>query len=231
MNVLVIDCSGHNLRTGLLFREDEFQELISDSSGNHSENIIIQIDNLLKSNNLKLADMDALSINIGPGSFTGLRIGMAAVSALAQAASIPITGFNAFEAIAHDLRSCAGDFLAVISCRGDEFYTAQYRAASGQVELIGEYRIIDIKKFNAPSQKLNLIGSGAEKFYRKLSDDLKSEFILDDDWEQFPCLRSFAELAVENLEIKSNAGHKPPDLFYLALSQAEVKYGQNKSLN
>ena len=231
MNILIIDCAGHNLRTGLLYNDNKYEELVSDSAGNHSENIIVQIDNLLQSNGLNLDAVDALSINIGPGSFTGLRIGMAAVAALSQAKSIPITGFNAFEAIAHDLKSHNGDFLAVIPCRGDEFYCAHYQAAPGRVELIGVYQIIDIKKYPEPLENLRLIGSGAEKFYGKVAEDTRSKVVLDENWDKFPELRSFAELTVANFEEKSCAGHNPPDLFYLALSQAEVKHGQKKSDN
>lgn len=205
--------------------------MFSNSSGNHSDNIILQIDSLLKAAGISLAALEALTVNLGPGSFTGLRIGMSVVTALAQAAKIPIVGFNAFEAIAFDLKTAEGDFLAVIACRGDEYYAAQYKASSGQVELIGKYSIININAYRTPSQTLRLIGAGAEKFYYNLPDRSSGKLVLDNEWAEFPTLKSFAELTKENFEEKASPGHNPPDLFYLALSQAEVNYDRKKYNN
>ena len=143
MIVLCLDSSGHFLKTGIFNNGERLAEAVSDSRGNHSEKNILQIARMLAEAGKKLDDIGLLAINLGPGSFTGLRIGLAAMAGISQARAIPLAGHNAFEIIARDILDLNGKVWALIHCRGEEFYCARYETRDKRVELIGDYLILN----------------------------------------------------------------------------------------
>jgi tRNA threonylcarbamoyladenosine biosynthesis protein TsaB len=227
MLILCLDSSGKNLRTGLYKNGDVLSEITSDSMGNHSEHIIHQIDNMLTETSKVLDEVNLLAINIGPGSFTGLRIGMAAMAGISFARNIPLAGFNGFEVIAEDLRFSHGKYLALIQCRGDEFYSAEYSVMDGSVTLMSDYKIISTSSMNLNDVELTLVGPGAGLYHNMTAENVKHKFNMASELHDIPSLMSLAKLAVSN----SIDAQKIPELFYLAPSQAEVNYDRKKAEN
>src|SRR5436309_2227807 len=95
----------------------------------HSELLLPMVHNLLRSSGLELHRLDGIALGIGPGSFTGLRIGCGVAQGLGFAASLPIVGVPSLEAMAESERSLSGTtaVIASVDARMHEVYIAAYR--------------------------------------------------------------------------------------------------------
>ncbi len=230
MLILCLDSSGPELKTGLFDGNACLAESSSDSMGNHSERIIFEIQQILDGAGKYLKNIERLAINLGPGSFTGLRIGLSAMAGLSLSRAIPLVGFNAFEIMAEDIKDTEGNYLAVIPCRGDDFYSAALVAGSGKASRASNYKIMSPDNTEEISGKQILIGSGAENFLRKSPKNLKKNFVLSTEFKEFPTLKSMSHLSAKN-NIKKSDNLSIPELFYIAPSQAEVNYARKRAGN
>ena len=81
-----------------------------------------------------LGDVDALAVGLGPGRFTGLRVGVTTAKALALALAVPVVGLSTLEVVAHPWRDDERDVVAVVDARRREVFWARYRPRSGRLE-------------------------------------------------------------------------------------------------
>lgn len=88
----------------------------------HSETLVPLIDKLLKDTNLKLSEVNLIACDIGPGSFTGIRIGISTVKAIAQSLNIPIVEVSSLEALAYNVVSTSENICALIDARNNQVY-------------------------------------------------------------------------------------------------------------
>ncbi len=105
------------------------------STKTHSQNLLPVIDSLLGACGLSLADMDLFAVDVGPGSFTGVRIGIATVKGFAFASGTPVVGCNSLETLAMNLVSAEHALLCpIVDARSGACYAALYRAKQGELE-------------------------------------------------------------------------------------------------
>jgi len=121
-HILAVDSSTSVMRVGLSLPGGRVAALESRDRYRHAEFIFDLIDRLLTGNGCDRSGIKALIIGTGPGSFTGLRVGMAALKGLALAMSIPLTGVSNFEAAAGRLFEKYGPAAVVIPSRRSEYY-------------------------------------------------------------------------------------------------------------
>lgn len=124
MKNLAIDTSSEVCGVAIL--EDD--KLIDDNSLNngktHSENLMPLIKEVLERNNLSLKEIDLISCVVGPGSFTGIRIGIAAVKALAEVNNIKITSITSLESLVQNINSKTK--VSMIDARNDQVYVRNF---------------------------------------------------------------------------------------------------------
>lgn len=132
MNLLALDTSTE-LCSVALWRAGEIVERAEWVGNRHSEVLLPMARGLMAECGMQLSDLDGLACGIGPGSFTGLRIGCGVAQGLAFAADIPVLGVVTLEAMALDLarRSGVANVLACIDARMNEVYAAAYRVEVG----------------------------------------------------------------------------------------------------
>lgn len=127
MNILAMDTSSLTATVAVLTDEKLLGEYTVSNKLTHSQTILPMTDELLGKIGMKLEDIDVFSVCVGPGSFTGLRIGMATVKTFAQALSKPIVGVSSLDAVAYNFYSCDGYLVCpVVDARRDEVYNAIY---------------------------------------------------------------------------------------------------------
>lgn len=97
-NILLID-SSDNKSISVAIKINETKKEIKVENARGSQILLKTVDNLLKENNLTLEDLNAIEVNIGPGSFTGIRVGMSIANALGFALNIPVNGKKAGELV------------------------------------------------------------------------------------------------------------------------------------
>jgi len=140
MILLVTDTSGNNGFVGLARASDanpdtvEVLEEVPLAGGTFSAQLVPQIAGLLEKHGFRKADIDAFIVVSGPGSFTGLRVGLAAIKALAEILQKPIVPVSLLEVIALASRKAGGALAALDAGRG-EVYVGEYECAHGSAEL------------------------------------------------------------------------------------------------
>lgn len=121
MKILAIDTSSKICSVAILENEEIIDEINLDNGRTHSENLMPMIAEILAKNNLKLENIDLISCSIGPGSFTGIRIGVASVKAMAEVNQIPVVGVTSLETLAR-IDESENTKVALIDARNNQVY-------------------------------------------------------------------------------------------------------------
>ncbi len=129
----------------------------------HSRTLMPMVEDMLKNAELTLDDMDLIAIANGPGSFTGLRIGIAAVKGLAWAADKPCCGVSTLQAMACSVSHMEGLIIGAMDARRDQIYNALFEAKDGSLTRLCEDRAV-----------------GLDKLCRQLKDDTRRKIVLGD---------------------------------------------------
>ncbi len=108
------------------------------SRGGHSQTLIPLIDRILARSNLSLSQLTAIAVSIGPGSFTGLRIGLSTVKGLAFASDISVAGISTLYALAARVNDWQGLICPILDARKNEIYAGLFFRHSEILERIGE---------------------------------------------------------------------------------------------
>jgi len=181
----------------------------------HASYITLFIEEVMLSANKKYSDLQAIAVSKGPGSYTGLRIGVSTAKGLCYALDIPLIGVDTIEAMASGLMDSfnipdKGLLVPMLDARRMEVYTGIYQKDLTVVESVSA-KIVDINSFNDFSEKeLFLFGDGAEKFKELFADQSNINFI--DFSTSASHLNSLALKKLRNAEFENLAYFEP---FYL----------------
>ncbi len=137
--ILAIDTATRVQAVALLDGNQLCEHRVQRVAYNHGSSLLENVDGLLGNSSLELGDVDLFAVGIGPGSFTGLRVGLATAKALSRAVERPIVGVSSLAALAYGpARTCpAATILAAIDARRHEVYAGAYRwEDNGLVELL-----------------------------------------------------------------------------------------------
>lgn len=137
-------------------------EKIDPEPSRQAELLLPAINQILEENNLSYSDINAVSADIGPGSFTGVRIGLAASHGIAMAAKIPLIGVTGFEAITHQARTnkIYKNMLAVFDARRGQVFAQMFYNNQPKEPLMLEYK--DILSLEGMGKHIAIVGDGAE---------------------------------------------------------------------
>src|SRR5680860_874862 len=148
----------HNGKT-LAVKEDY------NGSYSHTEKLHLFIQDILEENNLKLSNLEAVAISTGPGSYTGLRIGVSAAKGLCFSLDIPLISLPTLESMARQVKRKAADFsIPILDARRMEVYSAVFDQGINQIRET-KAEIIDGNSFSefVEKGKVVLIGDGTKK--------------------------------------------------------------------
>lgn len=143
MKILGIDSSGMVASVAIVQDDVIIAEYTMNHKKTHSETLLPMIDEIVKTSETKLEELDAIAIAAGPGSFTGLRIGAATAKGLAMAIDKPIIPIKTCEGLAFNMWGAEGLVCPIIDARRNQVYTGLYRV-KGNVEIILEQQPMDI---------------------------------------------------------------------------------------
>lgn len=133
-------------------------------SYSHSERLHIYIDEVLKEANLQGSNLDAIAISKGPGSYTGLRIGVSTAKGLCFALEKPLVSVATLKALAHQIKIEKGVIVPMLDARRMEVYSAVFNSEHNQTRET-QAQILDAASFNEYLEKgkVYFIGNGVEK--------------------------------------------------------------------
>lgn len=170
MKILGFDTAAKTASVALTDGGRLVSEFYLDSGFTHSETVLPMAKALLDNARIKPEDIDVFAVNCGPGSFTGLRIGIAAVKAMAMSLDKPCAAVSTLEALAANLFGRSGIICPVMDARCNQMYTAFFKSDGETLSRICDDRTVstdalfeDIKKiFAEGGEKIMLVGDGAE---------------------------------------------------------------------
>jgi tRNA threonylcarbamoyladenosine biosynthesis protein TsaB len=164
MLTLAIECATKSIGLALLEEEDIRAELYLRSERHHTEVLLSAIDQLLILTGKTLAEVDLLACTVGPGSFTGLRIGVSTVKGLALAMSKPVVGVSTLEALAMNVVPTSGLICPLLDAGNNQVYAGLFRIEpSGIPQVVKSEKLIDITRFlrDLDQEEIVFLGDGA----------------------------------------------------------------------
>jgi tRNA threonylcarbamoyladenosine biosynthesis protein TsaB len=160
MKILSIDTSSKICSTAILEDDKIIDEINLDNGRTHSENLMPMVSEILSKNDIKLSDIDVISCSTGPGSFTGIRIGISSVKSMAEVNQIPVVGVTSLEILAR-IDTSDKIKVALIDARNNQVYCGIF---DNQYQKKEEYIADDIMQVIEVFKKYNdiiCIGDGA----------------------------------------------------------------------
>ena len=150
-------------------------ESVLNLSSTHSERLLGQIDALLEQSGWALAELDLLAAVTGPGSFTGLRIGVATLKGLAQALNKPVVGLSSLQLLAMNVPLVNAPVHAFLDARKQEVYSQPFVWRQGVPTAVGAARVLPPRKLLTELQGEVVLVGNAVPLYRQLIDEILGE--------------------------------------------------------
>lgn len=168
----------------------------------HNEFLLPAIRFCLDEAGLGFRNIGGVAASLGPGLYTGMRVGIATSKALAQSLSVPIVGMSSLDLVAYGVRYSPKTICAALDARRGEVFHAFYRASPGGIQRMSDYRIdkperLAIGLASRPEEVL-LVGNGA-LLYKDAFSDLGSVVELGTMSHSFPHASSLVELALPRM--------------------------------
>ena len=224
MLILAFETSAKAGSVALLQEGRLLAESYQNTGLTHSQTLLSMAETMIKSCNLTPQDVKAVAVAAGPGSFTGVRIGVAAAKGFAWGLEIPCCGVSTLEAMAENLGIYEGTVVCTMDARRSQVYNAIFRAEKGNLSRLTPDRAISLAELGEELGKISgpiyLVGDGSNLTYQTLKDSLP-DLILPPEHrlhQRAAGVAIAAERMLQNGEI-CNAESLQPN--YLRLSQAE----------
>ncbi|MCI6615769.1 tRNA (adenosine(37)-N6)-threonylcarbamoyltransferase complex dimerization subunit type 1 TsaB [Ruminococcus sp.] len=178
MKILAVDTSATAASVAVAEENKLIGEFSINTALTHSQTLIPMIDELLKNTGLSVNDIDAVAVNAGPGSFTGVRIGVAAVKGIAFPKNLPCVSVSTLESMAYNMLGNDCVVCSVMDARCSQVYNALFRVKGCTVTRMTDDRALsltDLKnEFQNISEKVVLVGDGAVLCSEFLGSELEN---------------------------------------------------------
>ena len=164
MKILSIDTASNLCAVAILEDKKCIKEIIVSDARNHSEKIMPVIEQILKETSLTLKNIDLIVCDKGPGSFTGIRIGVGTVLAFQDSLAIPCVGISSLEALAYNVNK-DGIICSLIDAKNDNVYLGLFEHKNNEYTQIGnlEFKNINdvITLLQTQTSHITFVGDGA----------------------------------------------------------------------
>ena len=206
MKILGIDTSGYANAIGVIDGNRILADYPFAARGGSLRKIIANIDSVLQSANLTLDEIQGLGVGLGPGSWTGIRIGVTVGKILAYSTNKPVVGVPTLEVLAHNAGNTPSLICPIISTGAkDTVYAACYRAKNGTISRVSDYYVGDIQGLATMlKEPAVLVGSEAGVYCKLIRQALGSSSISIEAIEGIPSGAAVALLAAARLEHGEN---------------------------
>jgi tRNA threonylcarbamoyladenosine biosynthesis protein TsaB len=230
LKILAIDSSAIATSVALIEDSKLLAEFFLNIDLKHSQTLILMIDTLFKYTGFKISDIDSFAISNGPGSFTGIRIGISALKGIAMVCNKPCVPVSSLYAMAVSLPFSNAEICCIIDAKCSQVYTATFLSSDSSLSRKTPDRVVPLKKLtdelSQHKSKIFLVGDGAALCYNKLESGRSNIFLLSEDfnYQRAHSVAKAAELLLAQEKAAVSAEGLIPN--YLLRSQAERDLGR-----
>lgn len=225
MKILSVECSAGPASCAIIDDGKIRASALVNARLTHSQTLMQMIINTLDNSATKLSDINQIAVSVGPGSFTGLRIGISAVKGLAAPCDIPCVAVSTLDGMAENFADRDCIVCAVMDARCNQFYNALFEIKNGFITrlcndraLLGEELKLEIKSISS-DKEIIVCGDGADLFYKCVCD--MPNVTLAPEHLKFQSAVGIGLYAYKNYNIISTVSPEKLLPKYLRLPQAE----------
>jgi len=228
MLILAADTSTPYLSIALYKNARLVAEISEYAERKHAENILLYLDQILQETDTSLLDIDLLAVAHGPGSFTGVRVGVSAWKGLAAGANIPIIGISTLDALARRADLASGTVCTLLDAKMNEVYAAVYRYQRGERQTLYDHTVAPIDSIlrHCPEDTA-FLGDGAALYREQIASAFPKAKLFPKAFD-FPGASSVALEALALTESRTQPPESNVTPVYLRQSQAEVNRDQQR---
>lgn len=224
MKILALDSSGPNCSVSLVDDQKVVANFNLNNGITHSETLVPLVDELFKFSKMSINEIDAFACSIGPGSFTGLRIGIATIKGFALSLKKPVISVPTLLSLAYNVPYFDGIVCTVLDARNDNVYSALFNV-KGKPEMIGSYitdtidtLVDELKKYNS---NILFVGDGSVSFKERFTNEFNERaFFMPSHLNEQTAL-SVAKAAYDKAILNDYDSVDAMHPLYLRKSQAE----------
>ena len=231
MKVLGVDTSTSCGSLGIIDDDAVVAEYALLRDETHSTRLVPAIQALLKEARLDLNKIDGMAVSLGPGSFTGLRVGLSAVKGLALAAERPVVGVPTLDALAFNLPFTPYVICPLVDARKGEVYTALYKdGEGGRVEQLTPYQVVaplDLLE-KLPLQETIFLGDGVEVYGELIKERFGEKALFAPPHLRFLRGSTVAEIGLQRFKKGETDDISSMVPIYVRPSDAEIKWTKGK---
>jgi tRNA threonylcarbamoyladenosine biosynthesis protein TsaB len=196
----------------------------------HAETLVPAIEFCCRQADVDLDELGVIAVDVGPGLFTGMRVGLATAKALAQALRVPMIGLSSLDLLAFPHRQSDRVVVPVVDARKGEVFYAMYRAVPGGVQQVVAPRAAEVEELVADlvarSQDALCVGDGALRYRREISSGYRCEFADD----PYPSAAPLVQLA--HAKALREEWEQPGDIhaLYLRPPDADINWASRAAI-
>lgn len=191
----------------------------------HAERLMPSIQWILNASRVAVDEIDAFAISIGPGSFTGLRIGLSTAKGLSYAAKKPIVPVPTLDAFARTLPYCTYMVCPMFDARKSQVYAALYTWEKNACRKVMAERAVDLHTLLTDiHEPVVFLGDGAKLYRQQILDALGDRAVFAPESRMSPSASSVAEIALEKMKQGESADPVRLTPLYIRKSGAELRW-------
>jgi tRNA threonylcarbamoyladenosine biosynthesis protein TsaB len=223
LKVLAIDTSATACSAAVTDGTKILCECLLDIDGTLSGQLLGGIDRIMRDAGLRIDDLDGIGVSLGPGSFTGLRVGVATAKGLSLAAGKPVTGFSSLAMLAFNLPWSSYPVCPMLDARKNEVYTALYRCKELPEAILDDCVIAPASFLDKINEPTIFVGPGAIRYRELIESRLGEEAVFAPCFCNQPRASAGAVLAHKNLLEGKTTSLPLLNPSYIRPSEAEIK--------
>ena len=203
MKVLGIDTSTKVATIAIINEERVIGEYSLSKDMSHSEKLMPMIKEVLDNIDMKIEEIDLFAVGVGPGSFTGLRIGVATMKSFAHLFAKPIIGVSTLEALAYNMNLNQSIIMPMLDARRDRVYTSLYRFNGLEMQEIDRSEILEIEDMKEKLKDYEDIivnGEGSLIYKGAIKEELGERVRFASIGQNVPSAISICELALRKYD-------------------------------
>ncbi|SMB89717.1 tRNA threonylcarbamoyladenosine biosynthesis protein TsaB [Desulfonispora thiosulfatigenes DSM 11270] len=228
--MLILGLDSSTIVSGVAIFDSEKEVILAESflnTGNtHSEKFLPLIKSTLEQANLSLKDIEGIAVTKGPGSFTGLRIGMVTAKSLVQVTGTKLMGIKTLDALAYNLFGYSGIICPILNARKSEVYTALYQMQNNELKRISEYLALTpeklVKLILENGSEVMFLGDGVPEYRAYLEQAIPSLARFASSNNLLTRSSSVAILGAKGFSENKEDSFFTLEPFYLRKSEAEI---------